>query len=58
MIEHLDKAIRPLVLLMSKMSGCVKTFKVKNEDKDKKDKSMSFRMDDGRFGRYGRFESW
>ena len=27
-----DKAIRPLVLTMPKMSGYVKTFKVKDED--------------------------
>ena len=29
MIRYLDKAIRPLVLIMPKMSGYVKTFKVK-----------------------------
>ena len=28
-----DKAIRPLVLIMLKMSGYVKTFKVKDRDK-------------------------
>ena len=28
------------------MSGYVKTFKVKEEDKDKKNKLMSFRIDD------------
>ena len=40
-----NKAIRPLVLFMSKMtkmSGYVKTFKVKEGDKDK---LMSFRID-------------
>ena len=36
MIGYLDKAIRPLFLIMTKMSGYVKTFNVKykiiNED--------------------------
>ena len=30
----IEKSIRPLVLIMCKMSGCVKTFKVKEGDKD------------------------
>ena len=46
MIEYLDKAIRPLVLIMPKISGYTKTFKVKDEDKEKNNKSMSFRRDD------------
>ena len=37
-----DKAIRPLVLIMSKISGYFKTFKVE----DKINKLMSFRIDD------------
>ena len=37
-----DKAIRPLVLIMPKMSGYVKTFKVE----DKINKLMSFHRDD------------
>ena len=37
-IGYLDKFIRPLVLIMPKMSGYVKTFKVK----DKSNKLMSF----------------
>ena len=41
-----DKAIRPLVLIMPKMSGYVKTFKVKEGDKDKNNKLMFFRIDD------------
>ena len=41
-----DKAIRPLVLIMPKMSGYVKTFKVKDGDKDKNNKLMSFHIDD------------
>ena len=36
-----DKAIRPLVLIMPKMSGYVKTFKVKEGD----NKLMSFRKE-------------
>ena len=37
-----NKAIRPLVLIMPKMSGYFKTFKVQ----DKINKLMSFRIDD------------
>ena len=33
-IGNLDKTVRPLVLIMRKMSGYVKTFKVKDGDKD------------------------
>ena len=33
-----DKAIRSLVLIMPKMSGYVKTFQVKEGDKDKNNK--------------------
>ena len=39
-IGYLDKAIRPLVLIMPKMSGD------KEVDKDKNNKLMSFRIDD------------
>ena len=42
LIGYLDKAIRPLVLIMPKISGYVKTFKVE----DKINKLMSFRIDD------------
>ena len=42
MIGYSDKTIRPLVLLMPKMSGYVKTFKVKEGN----NKLMSFRIDD------------
>ena len=42
LIEYLDKAIRPLVLIMPKMSGYVKTFKVE----DKISKMMLFRIND------------
>ena len=33
LIGYLDKVIRPLVLVLPKMSRYVKTFKVKHEDK-------------------------
>ena len=42
MIGYLVKDIRPLVLVMPKMSGYVKTFKVK----DKTNKLMLFRIND------------
>ena len=42
LIEYLDKYIRPLVLIMPKMSGYVKTFKVKQGD----NKLLSFHIDD------------
>ena len=42
MIGYLDKAIRPLVLIKSKISGYVKTLK----DEDKISKSNFFRIDD------------
>ena len=41
-----DKAIRPLILIMPKMSGYVKTFKVKEGEKDETDKLMSFHKED------------
>ena len=43
-IGYLDKAIRPLLLIMPKMSEYVKTFKVKEEDKYKSNKLMPFRI--------------
>ena len=45
LIGYLDKVIRPLVLLLLKMSGFVKTFKVKGGDTDKNNKLMSFPID-------------
>ena len=42
LIVYLDKDIRPLVLIMPKMSGYVKTFKIG----DKNSKLMSFHIDD------------
>ena len=46
MIEYLDEAMRLLVLIMPKMSGCVKTNKVKDGDKDKNNKLVPFERDD------------
>ena len=46
LIEYLDKAITPLVLIMPQISGYVKTFKVKYRDKNKNNKLMSFHIDD------------
>ena len=46
MIRYLDKVVRPYVLMMLKMSGYVKTSTVKDKGEDKKNKLMSFRIDD------------
>ena len=47
LFKYLDKAIRLLlVLIMPKMSAYANTFKVKDGDKDKNNKLMSFSMDD------------
>ena len=42
LIGYSDRAIKPLVLIIPKLSGYVKTFKVE----DKISKLMSFRIDD------------
>ena len=42
LIEYLDKVIRPLFLILLKMSEYVETFKIQNN------KLMSFRIDDER----------
>ena len=46
LIEYLDDDIRPLVLILLKMSGYVKTFKDKGGDKNKD--NMSLRIDDNK----------
>ena len=46
LIGYLDKIIRPFVLIFFKMSGYVKTFKVKDGDRDKNNKLMLFHIDD------------
>ena len=48
MIRYLDKVIRPVVLVFPEMSGYVKTFKIQDKDKDKNNKLMFFRIDDGK----------
>ena len=46
LIRYLDKVIRPLALVLPKINEYVKTFKVRDGDKDKSNKLMSFRIDD------------
>ena len=46
LIGYLDKIIRPLVLVLPKKSGYVKTFKVKDGDKHKNSKLMSIHIND------------
>ena len=46
MIGYSDKDLRPLVLIMHKLSGYINTFKVKDGDEDKINKLISFHMDD------------
>ena len=46
LVGYSEKAIRPLILIMPKMSGYVKTFKVKDGDKDKSNKLISFCIND------------
>ena len=46
LIGHLEKVIRPLVLILTKTSWYLKTSKVKDGDKDKKNKLTSFRIND------------
>ena len=44
LIEYRDKVIKLLVLILPKMSGYVKTLKVKDEDKDKNNKLIFFHL--------------
>ena len=46
LVGYSDKVVRSLVLVLPKMSGYVKTFKVKDGDKDKNYKLMPFYIDD------------
>ena len=46
MIWYLDEVTRPLVLILHKTTGYVKTFKDKNGDKNKNNKLMPLRIDD------------
>ena len=47
LIGYLDEVIRPLVLILPKMSGYVNTFKDKGGDENKNNKLMSLSVDDG-----------
>ena len=46
MIGFLDKVTRPLVLIMAKMRGYDKTFKVEDWDKNKNKNLISNRIND------------
>ena len=46
LIWYLDEIIRSSVLILPRKSGYVKTFNVKNGDKDKNNKLVSFRFND------------
>ena len=46
LIGYLAKVLGPLFLIMPKTSGYIKRFKVKDGDKDKTYKLVSFRADD------------
>ena len=48
-IGSLGTCIRPLVLILPKISGYVKKFKVKEGDKDKNKKLMPFLKDDDKY---------
>ena len=47
LIEYLDEVIRPLVLILPKISRYVKTL-TEDEDKDKKNELISFCINDGK----------
>ena len=44
LIGYLDKFLKTLVLILHKMSGYAKTFKVKGRDKGKNNRLMSFQI--------------
>ena len=53
LIGYLDKFIKPLDLIMPKISGYVKTFRVKDGDKDKNNRLKSFCVDEEKLsGKY------
>ena len=45
MIRYSDEVIRPFILILTKISGYAEPFKIKNGDKDKSNKLISFRID-------------
>ena len=46
LIGYLDEVTRPLVLILTKLSGYVKVFKDKGKDKSKNTNLMSLRIDE------------
>ena len=46
LVGYLDEAIRPLVLIILKLSGYVKTFEIKDGDKDEKNELMYCNIND------------
>ena len=46
LVGYLNEAIRPLVLIILKLSGYVKTFEIKDGDKDEKNELMYCNIDD------------
>ena len=46
LIGNLDTVIKPLVWILPEMTGSVKTFKVKDGDKGKNNKLMSYHIND------------
>ena len=48
LIGYLDEVLKPLVLILPKMNGDIKTFIYKIGDKNKNNKFMSLHVDDGK----------
>ena len=46
LIGYLEKVIKPIVLILPKMSAHVDTFKVKDREKDKNNKLLSLRINE------------
>ena len=46
LIGYLEKVIKPIVLMLPRMSGYVDTFKVKDKEKDKNNKLLSLRINE------------
>ena len=51
MIGYLDEVLKPLVLILPKMNGDIKTFIYKTGDKNKNNKFMSLHVDDGKISK-------
>ena len=46
LIGYLEKVIKPIVLMLPRMSGYADTFKVKDKEKDKNNKLLSLRINE------------